>query len=125
MNAVFNFTISGTGTWSDGSAFTPASRSVRFNAASEASEVIEIEVPANIKGLKVEETYSGNYTPDAKAKTAVYSGVEDGYQVYTVSYTNTLTDHGRTKGIINTYGNATKTGDDNGVEITSRTGAGD
>ncbi|MBO5520978.1 MAG: hypothetical protein J5973_04810, partial [Eubacterium sp.] len=127
VNAVFNFTISGTGKWSDGTPFKAISRSVRFNAESKAAETIEIEVPYNITGLKVDETYSGNYE-SKMTQPLTYKGVVDGYPLYTVGFTNTLKGHDHNKGIINQYGlpeNQIPAIGDNGIRIEERVGAND
>ena len=127
VNAVFNFTISGTGKWTDGTPFKAISRSVRFNAESKAAETIEIEVPYNITGLKVDETYSGNYE-SKMTQPLTYKGVVNGYPLYTVGFTNTLKGHDHNKGIINQYGlpeNQIPAIGDNGIRIEERVGAND
>ena len=128
-NAAFTFRISGK--LPDGTTYED-NRNVTYNVASNAAQVITVDVPYDITNLTVEEVWSGNYEPDAKVKNPVRAGKdEDGIPLYTVSYTNKLTRRTHTKSIVNKYGAASEqsqifvdTGY-TGYTIQERTGADD
>lgn len=98
VNATFFFEI--TGTYDDGKPYQNTA-GIDFNRNSDKVQTVTVALPSDIADLEVKEVYAGNYKLDPDQDPPEVVQTADG--VYTVKFTNVVSDYEYKGGITNKY----------------------